>query len=58
MAVTNTCFSTAHLVFPDGQRHRRVEVLPPVVHGLAVTKDLGFKVLDHVLHNFTEQQEE
>lgn len=51
-------FRTAYLVSTDGQRHSRVEVLPPVVHRLAVTKDLGFKVLDHVLHDFTEQPQE
>lgn len=50
-------FSMAYLVSSNGQRHSRVKVLPPVVHRLAVTKDLGFKVLNHVLHNFTEQQQ-
>ena len=37
----------------DGQGHSGIEVLSAVVHRLSVPKYLGFKVLDHVLHNIT-----
>lgn len=43
-----------NLVSADGQGHGSVEILPPVIHWLSITKDLCFKVLDHVLHNFTK----
>lgn len=43
-----------NLISADGQGHGSVEILPPVIHRLSITKDLCFKVLDHVLHNFTK----
>lgn len=45
-----------HLIPPDWQGHGCVEVLPPVIHWLSVPKDLGFKVLDHVLYDFSAKR--
>lgn len=51
IVLKNTYFVSA-----NGQGHGSVEILPPVIHRLSITKDLCFKVLDHVLHNFTENK--
>lgn len=44
-----------YFVSAYGQGHGSVEILPPVIHWLSIAKDLCFKVLDHVLHNFPEK---
>lgn len=49
IVMQNTYFVPAY-----GQRHCSVEVFPSIIHWLSVSKDLSFKVLDHMLHNFTE----
>lgn len=45
----NTYFVSAYR-----QRHGSVEVFPSIINRLSISKDLSFKVLDHMLHNFTE----
>lgn len=49
--VWNTYFISAYW-----QGHGSVKVLPSIIHRLSITKDLCFKVLDHVLHNFPEKK--
>ncbi len=51
VVLKNTYFLSAYR-----QGHGSVEILPPVIHRLSIAKDLCFKVLDHVLHNFTENK--
>lgn len=51
VVLKNTYFVSAY-----GQGHGSVEILPPVIHWLSITKYLCFKVLDHMLHNFTENK--
>ena len=41
-----------HLVPADWKGHCCVQILPSIKYWLLVPKDLGFKVLVHVLHYF------
>lgn len=51
LVVWDTYFVSAYW-----QGHGSVEILSPIIHRLTISKDLGFKVLDHVLHDFTENK--
>lgn len=43
-----------YFLSPYRQWHSCVEVLSSIINWLSISKDLCFKVLDHVSHNFTE----
>lgn len=43
-----------YFISPNGKRHSSIKVFSSIKHWFAIPKNLGFKVLNHMLHYFSE----